>query len=160
MEAVRYLIAEHLLIWSGTRTIRLTHEGRREMEATLRAPNDPTEHFPVPAIQQLIQHFHGAVGVGAQTGGTSNVEQHIGSSSQEVLQLLAEIRAAIPETATDMLEAANDLQEEISKKTPKPSRLKAFVALLWAGATHIVEIAPKVLDLCDRLKLPRPPMPG
>ena len=52
----------------------ITHEGIREMEDSLQAPNESTTHFPA----QIIQHFHGPVGA-FQTGAqaTANVTQEV-----------------------------------------------------------------------------------
>jgi hypothetical protein len=55
----------------------ITHEGIREMEDSLQAPNESTTHFPA----QIIQHFHGPVGA-IQTGAqaTANVTQQVTAS--------------------------------------------------------------------------------
>ncbi len=160
LEAARYLVREDLLAWLGSGVVYLTPRGAKEIEAALRAPPERgTKHFSAPTVQQLIPSQRPAGG-GAQTGGTSHVEPQAGASTRDVLALVAEIRAALPETAAHARDAADDLCEELAASSPKPSRVRAFAGALWAGAQRIVEVAPRVLDLYDRLKVPRPPTGG
>lgn len=150
-----FLVQAGLLKWLGSGTVYFTPAGRKEVEDAIRNPSRSTEHFGAPIVQQVI-HFHGAVGVGVQSGGTSNVEQQIGSSTQEVFKILRDIRAALPEDAQDAREAVDDLESELKTPAPKPSRIKAFASALWGNAPKVVDLSTKLLDLYHRLNVPPP----
>ncbi len=152
MEAARYLVGENLLRWLGGRTAFLTHAGIVEVEAAIRNPDQATDHFSVTVINQTS---HGPVATGVQTGGTSQVAQNVGAPLGDVAALIEAVRAALPESAAEAREALKDVQEELAAAHPKPSRLKAFGAALWSATQNLLTVAPKVVELLDKLGVHR-----
>jgi len=61
--ARQYLLNEHLIHSPNSHGAALTHEGVKEIEASIKNPGQPTRHFMV----QVIQNFHRNVGA-VQTG--------------------------------------------------------------------------------------------
>ncbi len=82
--------------------------------------------------KQVINNFHGSVGA-VQNGdhNTANVNQTIGSTHQEILQAITELRqqiitSTLPPNLQEVADEALDtLLEEIVSPTSKPAKIKA-----------------------------------
>lgn len=126
--AYQYLTGEGLLARRAMGgVVSITHQGVREVEASLRNPERATEHFSVPVIQHVHQHFHGPVGA-VQTGerSTATVHQTIGPGMAEVVALVERLRAALPAGRDDLLELADALEDEARRAAPKRSLMVAM----------------------------------
>lgn len=70
--ALNYLEDENLIkfIDDNATVLRIEHRGIIELESSVAHPEKETEHFP----SNVIQHFHGDVYGGVQTGGQNNTQ--------------------------------------------------------------------------------------
>src|SRR4051812_29686508 len=77
--AIEWLKDEGLLKGMGTDSVSITHQGRSEVENSIRHPDRETDHF-TPLVMQMVNNFHAPVGA-FQTGNdaVANVQQNIGS---------------------------------------------------------------------------------
>ncbi len=104
-------------------TVRITHQGRMEVESYLRNPDRGTEHFNFGPL-----NFYGAVGV-VQSGreNTATVTQNIGAEIQDVFSLIAQLRAEISKLPDELQAEAEaeitDLEDEIAKPIEKANRI-------------------------------------
>jgi hypothetical protein len=84
-----YLKNEGLVTYPTMGTITITHDGVKEIEASLRDPNKATDHF-TPTV---IQNIHGNI-YGMQTGGyhnTQNVQVNINPDFNAAISKLVEL---------------------------------------------------------------------
>jgi len=125
-DACQYLEGEHLI--EGTRTmwghltpyiINITHRGLKEMEQSLQAPNEPTEHFP-PAIS--IVNVHGNIIGSAIQSGSPGARQEVAAeiSIGDVRDFLAQLEKSVPEL--------NLREDESQELTAEIATIKAQVA--------------------------------
>jgi hypothetical protein len=149
--ALDYLADEGLVNALIGGQVALTHEGIREVEQASARPAKGTAHFP-PASITFHQTFNAPVGaVQSGAGATANVIQNVGMAGPEVATLIAEIRKGLPPASVEAREALDEVEREASAPTPGATKLKAFLGLLWNGTQKVVEIAPKVLELAQKL---------
>jgi hypothetical protein len=147
--------------------IRLTSEGRYEVEQWLAEPDEPTEHLPLPASQAFHITNMNVTGTVLQGSTANNVTTTVGMSSKELLELVAQFRellttAAITPDDREELEADLDvLEEEAGSPRPRPQRVKPILRrlgnALFKGALsgaevvgkdetiHLVEMAQKAI---------------
>ena len=110
----------------------ITHTGIREVEASIRTPSCPTSHFSVPVIEQVTNHFYGAVGA-VQTGNhnTANVTQNFGVADETLLRVLADVRTHLASLAepqrSEVLECLDGIATEAQTQSPSKGRLRALV---------------------------------
>jgi hypothetical protein len=146
--------------------IRLTSEGRYEVEQWLAEPNEPTEHLPVPANQVNITTMN-VTGTVLQGSTANNVTTTFGVSGNELLELVAQYRqlltaAELSRDDREELETDLDvLEEEARSAQPRPQRVRAILRRLkgalvtgaLAGAQvaakqetiHLIEIGEKAI---------------
>jgi hypothetical protein len=157
--AFEYLVDEGLLHQLGSSSIGIAHPGIVEYEQSIKEPERPTDHFRPLVIQSLNQTFNGPIGtVQAGERSSANVVQNIGVQVSEMEQLLQ----AVQDAATDLgpgaqqgfQEQLDDLRNEIRSLKPKSSRVKAFLAVMWQAASTVGAVAPKVLELAEKLGYP------
>jgi DNA-binding MarR family transcriptional regulator len=118
--ALNYLEQEGLLEFPYDEEVfvRLTHQGRKEIEQALRKPPDGTEHFTT----QVIQNFHGPVYGAVQGGGQGNTQQVSVSIDSQVDQAIIDLIAALRASALDEFKKDDAIQaaESLKKLTEKP----------------------------------------
>ena len=147
--------------------IRLTTEGRYEVERWLSEPDNGTEHLELPANQAFHIGTMNVTGPVLQGSTANNVTTSYGVSSKELLELVAQFRQLLTaaELSTDDregLEADLDvLEEEAGSAQPRPQRVRpilrrlkdALVKGALAGAQvaakqetiHLIEMGEKAL---------------
>jgi hypothetical protein len=146
--ATEYLISQGLVeprALGGVASI--SHAGVVEVERAQAEPDRPTEHFPSFVINQVFHAPVGAVQTGARS--TATINQNVGIDAQHLAALIASLRAAIPRERTELHEAVDDLQEEVSSPSPKTSRIRSSLAFLWNAATGIATIGQFVVPLAQ-----------
>ncbi len=154
LEVSSYLEDEGLLEPAATDgSVFITHAGVVEVEASITRPDLPTDHFPLLVFHQTFNAPVGAVQTGA--GATAAVRQDVGVAPRELAALLAELRPMLQDRP-DAREALVELTAEAEASAPRPARLKAFAAALWAFTKDLATVAPKVLELAERLGLKLP----
>jgi DNA-binding MarR family transcriptional regulator len=105
--------------------IQLTHKGIVEIQNSINNPQNPTEHFPT----QVIQYFNAPVG-SVQTGNQNiaNVQQNFGTKTEDVIELLTELREHIfDDKKQEGMEYIEGLEVELKSKKPSESRTKLFL---------------------------------
>lgn len=135
-------------------SVFITHRGIVELEASIAAPERPTHHFPLLVLSQT---FHGPVGaVQTGAGATAAVRQDVGLGGADVARLVAELRPLLAERP-HAREALDELEGEAAGPAPRPARVRSFLAALWTFTKDAATVAPKVLELAERLGLRLPP---
>lgn len=133
-EAEDYLQGEGLLdvkTMGPDGSIELTHQGMVEVEQSIKNPDRSTSHFQYPAIHQVTQHFHSAVGA-VQTGNQNiaNVNQTVGANTSEIIDLLRQARESFhqlpPTERQEATELADLIEGEVVSESPSPTKLKSY----------------------------------
>jgi hypothetical protein len=140
MEVFQYLEHERVLAGHDAHRMSITHEGVKECEAVIRgAGATETEHFSLPAIQQVIIHgsVYGAVQAGGQ-GNVATVQNESGVQTRDLAPLLLQLRERVhtlPERErTVALEHVDRLHKEMSGERPDTLRMKVWLKGLEAFA--------------------------
>lgn len=144
--AYQYLTQERLLQQFGTGyRVTLTHQGRKEVERSLRKPNEPTEHFSPAAI-----HLYGNVNmnIGALQSGVTNtatVQQHVGDSHVELHRTIQQLLTLADEQAEPVREDARvyltQLQESVEAKPPRKQIIKMLFEKVKDVMGHVAKEA-------------------
>lgn len=123
-ELAGYLVAEGLLEWTAMGVVELTHWGLKEIEQSLSAPNEPTEHFPPFVIAQNYMHVGTMTGSQVQQGTTAS---QIGVETRVKLEtLVSDLRQAfaeldLPDEQRDEVEAdLATVEAQLASPNPKP----------------------------------------
>lgn len=119
----------------------------------------PTNNCASVRSGSVIQNFNGPIGaVQTGDGATANVVQNVGAQFSEIAPLLDSVlRASADLSATaqqEVREQVNELRGELAEVKPKPSRVKAFLAAMWQVTKDVATVAPKVLELAEKLGYP------
>jgi hypothetical protein len=128
---VRYLTNEGLAREVDLEYVFITHKGIKEVEQSIKRPEESTEHF-MPIV---IQNFNGPVGA-VQTGNDNitHVTQNNGLALAEARNFIEVVRQStvslLPEQQEEAIEYIDDFEAEIISTNPKLSRLKAPVQAL------------------------------
>jgi hypothetical protein len=107
----------------------------------------------------VIQTFHGPVGV-VQTGNgvTANVIQNVGAQVSEIGSLLESVLRASADLEAnaeqEVREQVADLRAELAEAAPRSSRVRAFLGAMWQVTREVATVAPKVLDVAEKLGYP------
>lgn len=133
-DAERYLVGERLVrLFDDQDGVCLTHQGILEVEASVSEPNKATTHFQ----PQVTQYYYGTIGaVQNASHSVATVNQNIGASTPELLQILSELRECLQkamlssEQRTEALELVDSIEDETKSSSPKQSKIKAFVKSL------------------------------
>jgi hypothetical protein len=162
-----YLSGEYLVELVASGRIAITHDGRIEVETTIRDPDRGSNHFTPPVIRQTViianEIKNSAIAIespGAhQTAGVSDY-----SALPGLVIELRELVASLGLDADDRAVIDADLQTvDIQLASPKPN-LRA-VRVVLASTQRILEgavggaAAPEVLDLFHRLAQPDRTLP-
>ena len=134
--AIDYLRGERLLVGRTNHRVSITHLGVNEVEQSLKAPTERTEHFPAIVVNQV---FHAAVGA-VQTGASpvANVQQQNNLAPAEQRDAaLAELDAAAesvtePDAREQALSATRAVRKELAKPAPDVAKVTAYVNLVAA----------------------------
>src|SRR5688500_1396581 len=133
--AIMQLQDEGLVEHGGV--VRISAAGIRELDRMIIQPGASTEHFAA----QVVQHYHAPVGA-VNTGRSisSTVYQQAGITPAQAVQLIRDIREALPSLPEDVREEASDhiddLESEAKSTSPRLSRIKAgLLTLLTLGHT-------------------------
>jgi hypothetical protein len=167
-DACKYLEGEHLI--STTQTmwghltpymIQITHWGIKEMEQSLTAPSEPTQHFP-PAISVI--NVHGSVIGSAIQSASPGARQEVSTGDLD-LGAVREFVGQYEARAADLdlpSPAAEELAAEIDTvkaqlRSPKPKHhvireslhsARAILEVATGGATAV-----GLLDLLQHIRL-------
>ncbi len=134
----------------------MTPRGVQAYERQVKGP--PPSAAPSPSI---VQNFHASVGA-VQTGNynTAQILQQNGPALKDVQSLLESLQTAAkalpPEVREDANEQLDNLKDELSGQR-KPSRVKAALLTLWLATNSVVDFAPKVIELGEKLGFKLPP---
>lgn len=138
--------------------IQLTHQGIKEIEQSLEAPSEPTQHFPAAVS---IMNFHAPVIGSAIQSGSPGAQQEVSVSDLD-LSAIGEFLREYDARAADLglpAPAAEELAAEIDTvkaqlRSPKPKRHVIRESLI--SARTILEVAAGgagTIGLLDLLKL-------
>lgn len=111
-----------LAMYGGSAHVTITHQGIREVEASIKKPYESTAHFPAQVFQNTFNAAVGALQQGGQNN-TANVNQNI--SLPDCDELVAKLSELIQSSSLsdldkeDTIEAANRLPE-LAKKEQLP----------------------------------------
>jgi len=146
-----YLSGEGLITTKSDNgmSVYLEHLGIKEIEDSVRNPHKPTDHFPI----SVIQHFNAPVG-SVQTGNQSiaNVQQNFGAKTEEVINLLRELREHISDDSKqEGLALIESLEKEIKSEKPSEPTIKLFLKGIGnfvkdTGKDLFVEIGKKLIS--------------
>lgn len=151
-EAISWLKAEGLAEQITLDSIKLTHEGVREVESALERPDEGTEHF-APATIHNVNHFYGTVG-GVQQGSnnTMNVAQQFNAPAA-IIDHFAAIRREVDklpaEKKNDAIVLVDAMEAEAKKPEPKHVIFSSYATAL---ATLVSSVAPHIPPLLDWIK--------
>jgi len=147
--AFDYLVAQRLaerVTMGGT--IRITHAGVVEFEATVQRPHEATKHFE----PTTIQNFNGPVGV-VQTGShnTANVVQQV-SEAAELLRCIAQLRVEaekLPKESerVDAIEVVDALEAEAKAEQPKKALVKSYAGHLKEYLPTMIPVIQMIIEL-------------
>lgn len=152
LSAFDYLIDEKLLesIALGGET-RITHQGKKEVEAAIENPNRRTEHFSEQAIQVVIRE----VVMGDKFEQISNstivnrslVQNAFNRTKEEVDEETADALLEVAQFVEESQDVAagalmNQFTGELKEQQPDKSKLKQF----WDG---LIAVLPGVVKLAD-----------
>jgi hypothetical protein len=142
-------------------SVRLTSEGRYEVEQWLAEPNEPTDAIPVPANQVFSIGTMNVTGPVLQGSTATNVNTTYGTSGAELVELVAQFRqlltaAELSPDDREALEADLDvIEEEAANPQPRPQRVRPILRrlreVLTKGVLSGVELGAKqeTIDLID-----------
>jgi hypothetical protein len=158
--AFEWLVEEGLAEHITQANSGLTHEGRREVEQSLRDPDDGTEHF-MPQVINNVTNFYAAVGAVQQgSNNVANVAQQINSPPGEVVKAFSTLRDAIDKLTGEEREGADaaleGLEDEAKAEKPKPGRVRAFASAL---NTYLTAYAPTINTLVSIILGKAPQLP-
>jgi hypothetical protein len=154
LEVSSYLEDEGLLEPAATDgSVFITHAGVVEVEASITAPDRPTDHFPLLVFHQTFNAPVGAVQTGA--GAAAAVRQEVGLAPEDVAPLVAALRPLLADRP-EARAALAELEEEVEAPAPRAARLKAIAAGLWTFTKDLATVAPKVLEIAEKLGLRLP----
>ena len=139
--------------------VKLTHNGRKEVEQSIMNPDKSTDHF----APQINQHFHAPVGsVQNAAHSTANVNQNIGATMPEILSLVGELRHALQalpvETQQTTSHMVDIIEAEVQSDTPNVPKVKSLMDGITALATATskaitaVSAVERVIALVDKIK--------
>jgi hypothetical protein len=124
-EAMQYLLREDLVRYHGAGALRMMHGGIVEVEAAIRGPGEPTDHFGSGVTLNVNKYFTNRVVGSVQSGGqgdTATVNQsvtNVVSNVEQVLQRLrVEVQKAPPEKQAEAhayLDALVGLMRQLPK---------------------------------------------
>lgn len=133
--------------------IMLTHQGIKEIENSIRNPQTPTEHFSVPVIQTFNNTFNAPIGAFQQGNqNVANVQQNFGSKTEEVINLLSELRNHISdERKQEGLDYIDGIEAEVISEKPSESRIRLFLNGLGetvknTGKELLTELGKKIIS--------------
>lgn len=145
-----YLAGQGLIkqIDDGGLALQLTHRGILEVEESIKNPEKATENFPA----QVIQYFNAPVG-SVQTGNQNiaNVQQNLGAKTEDVINLLRELKEHISENnKQEGMEYIEGLEAEVKSEKPSESRIKLFLKGLGGvvkdtGKELLIEVGKKAI---------------
>ena len=130
LHILEYLESENLIkpmgtllaMYGGSAFVTITHQGIREVEASIKKPHEPTAHFPAQVFQNTFNAAVGALQQGGQYN-TANVNQN--NSLSECNEFVAKLSELIQSSSLsdlekeDTIEAVNRLPE-LAKKEQSP----------------------------------------
>lgn len=138
--------------------VKLTHKGRKEVEQSVMTPEKSTEQSS-PSITQLFNAPVGAVQNAAHSN--ANVNQNIGATMPEVLDLIQELRHTLLSLPAESQKATTRMvdviEAEVQSNEPDFSRIKSLVngvkALAGAASTGVavVSAVEKVANLAEKI---------
>jgi len=134
--------------------IRLTSEGRYEVEEWLAEPDEPTDFLPLPASQAFHINTMNVTDSTVLQGSTANnITAKYGVSSDALVKVVAQFRqilttANLSDDDREAIEVDVDVLEEEAQATqPKPKRLRALLGrlkgVLIGGALAGIEAGTK-----------------
>lgn len=141
--------------------VRLTSDGRYELEQWIGEPDEPTEHLPVPAAQIFNIGSMTVTGPVLQGAAAANVVMSYGASDDALRTIIMEFRRLLTtvELREDEREAVEAdlsvIEDEAATPQPRPERLRPLLRRLRAtvltGALIGVEAGAKqqVVNLID-----------
>lgn len=129
--------------------VELTHKGVVEIQSSINNPQKPTEHFPA----QVINNFYAPVG-SSQIGNQNiaNVQQNFGSKTEDVINLLGELRKHISDDKKqEGLALIESLEKEVQSEKPSEPTIKLFIQGIGnfvkdTGKELLVEIGKKLIS--------------
>lgn len=129
--------------------VQLTHKGIVEIQDSINNPQRSTEHFPA----QVIQYFNAPVG-SVQTGNqnVANVQQNFGAKTEDVINLLRELRGHISDDKKqEGLALIESLEKEVKSEKPNEPTIKLFLQGIGnfvkdTGQDLLVEIGKKLIS--------------
>jgi hypothetical protein len=133
--------------------VRLSSEGRYEVEEWLSEPDEPTEHIKVPANQIYNINTMNVTGPVLQGSAATNVTTSYGVSGDVLVKLVAQFRelltaAELSPDDRESLEADIEvIEEEAAAAQPKAGRLRSALRrlkdALFKGALAGIEVGAK-----------------
>jgi hypothetical protein len=130
------LIADFGMVVTQDQSVRLTSEGRYEVEQWLAKPDEPTDAIPVPASQVFSIGTMNVTGTVMQGSTAANVNTTVGTSGAELVELVAQIRqilttANVSPDDREAIEADLEvIEEEAGTPQPRWARLRPFLRRL------------------------------
>lgn len=98
----------------------------------------------------------GAVASGAGALASGQVQQAQLNDLVEVRRLvevlLSELKGAKDIQGSDVIEHGVDLQEEVAKEKPKPSKVKAILGAIGGSLPAIIKVAPRAVEAFEKIK--------
>lgn len=155
--AYQYLSLDDLLLGQQGNHVSITHAGVKEREAAIRGRGQaPTRHFSQPAVNHVVQTFHGPVGV-VQAGGRGNVAT-VTSTSNPAAGALVDAIARMRESAHAMPAAERDAALEHIEKLhvaahadkPDTVRMKVWLQMLETFGP-LTKYIPAVVDALSNI---------
>ncbi len=130
--------------------VQLTHKGIVEIQSSINNPQKPTKYFPATVIQNFT--FNSAVG-SFQTGSQSiaNVQQNFGSKTEDVINLLKELREHVSDdNKQEGLALIESLEKEVKLEKRSEPTIKLFLKGIGnfvkdTGKDILVEIGKKLI---------------
>ena len=120
--------------------VRLSSEGRYEVEQWLAEPDEPTDVIPLPANQVFSIGTVNVTGPVLQESTATNIITNYGTSSDALVKIVAQFRefltaADLPDVDREAIEVDLDvIEEEGAAAQPRPKRLRAL--LLPSGSAN------------------------
>lgn len=141
-EAIDFLTAERLVKrTTGLGNEALTHEGVKEVEASIARPQEQTHHFQ-PSVINNYNTFNGPVG-SVQSGAHSvaHVTQNV-ATDNSVKTLIQELHQHAQQLPPAQREEATELVAELEKQTDAEKPKRSVLSALLTGLQALFLSAP------------------
>ena len=160
--ALAYLTQEGLVKTSlGSSSVRISHQGAKEIERALTAPNEPTTYFP--AVINMSGDFHGSVvnvastltsvskSISASPGMDADTKQELGRLVEQLEHALQAVPPEKIKEAEAVAWAAESLVEATVEERPNKYKVEITKEGLIKAAANIAAVTPSVLVIAKEI---------